>query len=174
MADVTLRGVEKRWGGFVAVQHLDLDVEDSDFLVLLGPSGCGKTTTMRMIAGLEPLTAGEILIGGHRVNDRPARDRDIAMMFQNYGFYPPLHGGREHRVSAAHPEHANGRADGLRGRRRGKSGSDGAPGAAAQARGMRVRWCSASGLTAQPSPRRAKAICKAGSFRSNIPGRGCR
>jgi len=90
VADVTLRGVEKRWGGFSAVRHLDLDVEDREFLVLLGPSGCGKTTTMRMIAGLEPLTAGEITIGGHRVNDRPARDRDIAMVFQNYGLYPHL------------------------------------------------------------------------------------
>ena len=88
MAEVTLRGVEKRWGAFTAVRQLDLDVEDREFLVLLGPSGCGKTTTMRMIAGLEPLTAGEILIGGHRIDDRPARDRDIAMVFQNYGLYP--------------------------------------------------------------------------------------
>ena len=90
MVDIALRGVVKRWGGFTALKHLDLAVEDREFLVLLGPSGCGKTTTMRIIAGLEPETAGEILIGGQRVNDRPARDRDVAMVFQNYGLYPHL------------------------------------------------------------------------------------
>ncbi len=90
MAEVALRGVEKRWGSFAAVRNLNLDVADRDFLVLLGPSGCGKTTTMRMIAGLETVTAGDILIDGQRVNDRPARDRDIAMVFQNYGLYPHL------------------------------------------------------------------------------------
>jgi multiple sugar transport system ATP-binding protein len=72
------------------VQSLDLDVADKEFLVLLGPSGCGKTTTMRMIAGLETATSGDIFIGGQRVNDIPARDRDIAMVFQNYGLYPHL------------------------------------------------------------------------------------
>jgi multiple sugar transport system ATP-binding protein len=90
VAEVALRGVEKRWGSLAAVRNLDLDVADRDFLVLLGPSGCGKTTTMRMIAGLETVTAGDILIDGQRVNDRPARDRDIAMVFQNYGLYPHL------------------------------------------------------------------------------------
>jgi multiple sugar transport system ATP-binding protein len=88
LVEVALRGVIKRWGSFTAVSELDLDVMDREFLVLLGPSGCGKTTTMRMVAGLEPVTAGDILIGGQRVNDRPARDRDIAMVFQNYGLYP--------------------------------------------------------------------------------------
>ncbi|MFO1068071.1 MAG: ABC transporter ATP-binding protein [Geminicoccaceae bacterium] len=87
---MALRGVEKRWGDFVAVRDLDLHVADREFLVLLGPSGCGKTTTMRMIAGLETVTAGDVLIGGERVNDRPARDRDIAMVFQNYGLYPHM------------------------------------------------------------------------------------
>lgn len=90
MVDVQLRRLSKRWGGFVAIQDLDLEVAHQEFLVLLGPSGCGKTTTMRMIAGLEPVTSGDILIGGERVNDRPARDRDIAMVFQNYGLYPHL------------------------------------------------------------------------------------
>jgi multiple sugar transport system ATP-binding protein len=88
--EVALRGVEKRWGAFTAIRHLDLTIADEEFLVLLGPSGCGKTTTMRMIAGLETVSAGDILIGGTPVNDRPARDRDIAMVFQNYGLYPHM------------------------------------------------------------------------------------
>ena len=88
MVEVTLNHVEKRWGSFIAVRDLSLTARDREFLVLLGPSGCGKTTTMRMVAGLEPVTSGDILIGGERVNDRPARDRDIAMVFQNYGLYP--------------------------------------------------------------------------------------
>jgi multiple sugar transport system ATP-binding protein len=88
LVDVQLHRVSKRWGNFSAIQDLDLEIAHQEFLVLLGPSGCGKTTTMRMIAGLEPVTSGDILIGGERVNDRPARDRDIAMVFQNYGLYP--------------------------------------------------------------------------------------
>ena len=88
MVDVALRGVEKRWGDFVAVKSLDLEIADREFIVLLGPSGCGKTTTMRMIAGLEAVTAGDILIDGQRVNELEPRDRDIAMVFQNYGLYP--------------------------------------------------------------------------------------
>ncbi|MCR9137997.1 MAG: sn-glycerol-3-phosphate ABC transporter ATP-binding protein UgpC [Alphaproteobacteria bacterium] len=90
MAEVELRQVEKRWGSLTAVRDLTLTIRDREFLVLLGPSGCGKTTTMRMIAGLEPVTSGEILIDGVQVNDRPARDRDISMVFQNYGLYPHL------------------------------------------------------------------------------------
>ncbi|MEM6463660.1 MAG: ABC transporter ATP-binding protein, partial [Pseudomonadota bacterium] len=90
MAEIELRGVEKRWGQLTAVRDLNLKIKDREFLVLLGPSGCGKTTTMRMIAGLEPVTSGEIFIDNVRVNDRPARDRDIAMVFQNYGLYPHL------------------------------------------------------------------------------------
>jgi multiple sugar transport system ATP-binding protein len=87
---VTLDRIEKRFGGFVAVHDLSLDIADREFLVLLGPSGCGKTTTMRMIAGLEDPTSGDILIDGVRVNDKPARDRDLAMVFQNYGLYPHM------------------------------------------------------------------------------------
>ena len=88
MVEVRLRGVGKRWGGVVAVKGLDLDVADREFIVLLGPSGCGKTTTMRMIAGLEDASEGDIFIAGARVNDLEPRDRDIAMVFQNYGLYP--------------------------------------------------------------------------------------
>lgn len=83
MVDVSLHGVERRWGDFVAVKSLDLQIADGEFMVLLGPSGCGKTTTMRMIAGLEQVTAGDIQINGQRVNQLEPRDRDIAMMFQN-------------------------------------------------------------------------------------------
>ena len=90
MADVVLRNITKRWGGFVAVRDQSLSIRDGEFMVLLGPSGCGKTTTMRMIAGLEEPTSGDILIGGNRVNDLPPRDRDIAMVFQSYGLYPHM------------------------------------------------------------------------------------
>ncbi|WP_371157551.1 ABC transporter ATP-binding protein [Jannaschia sp. 2305UL9-9] len=90
MADIQLRKVTKRWGDFVGVQEFDLDIADREFLVLLGPSGCGKTTTMRMIAGLEDPTSGDILIGGNRVNDLDPKDRDVAMVFQSYGLYPNM------------------------------------------------------------------------------------
>ena len=90
MAGVEFRKITKRWGDFIAVDKLDLSVVDKEFLVLLGPSGCGKTTSMRMIAGLEEPTEGEILIGGELVNEMPPRDRDVAMVFQNYGLYPHM------------------------------------------------------------------------------------
>ncbi|MBU8540374.1 ABC transporter ATP-binding protein [Falsiroseomonas tokyonensis] len=90
MAEVSLRNVTKAWGSFTAVRDQSLEIRDGEFMVLLGPSGCGKTTTMRMIAGLEEPTAGDILIGGQRVNDLPPRDRDIAMVFQSYGLYPHM------------------------------------------------------------------------------------
>jgi multiple sugar transport system ATP-binding protein len=90
MAEVALRNVSKRWGEFVAVDDQSLEIADREFLVLLGPSGCGKTTTMRMIAGLEEPTSGEIAIGGRVVNDELPKDRDIAMVFQNYGLYPHM------------------------------------------------------------------------------------
>ena len=90
MARIELRGVSKRWGGFVGVRTMDLDIAEGEFLVLLGPSGCGKTTTMRMIAGLEDATDGDILIGGRRVNDLDPKDRDVAMVFQSYGLYPTM------------------------------------------------------------------------------------
>ena len=90
MAEVRLIDIEKRYGAFLAVPQQSLTIENGEFLVLLGPSGCGKTTTMRMIAGLEDITAGDIQIAGERVNDKPPKDRDIAMVFQNYGLYPHM------------------------------------------------------------------------------------
>jgi multiple sugar transport system ATP-binding protein len=90
MASVTLKTVSKRWGGIVAVDAISLDIADGEFVVLLGPSGCGKTTTMRMVAGLEDPTGGEIRIGDRIVNDVPPGERDLAMVFQNYGLYPHM------------------------------------------------------------------------------------
>jgi multiple sugar transport system ATP-binding protein len=90
MAGIDLRGVCKRWGSFVGVDNFDLSIADREFLVLLGPSGCGKTTTMRMVAGLEDATEGDILIGNRRVNDLDPKDRDIAMVFQSYALYPNM------------------------------------------------------------------------------------
>jgi multiple sugar transport system ATP-binding protein len=92
MASVTLEGVRKIYddGARVAVHDMDLEVADGEFVVLVGPSGCGKSTTLRMIAGLESISAGRLLIGGRLVNDVPAKDRDIAMVFQNYALYPHM------------------------------------------------------------------------------------
>ena len=90
MADIKLRGISRAWGAFVGVDSIDLDIRDKEFMVLLGPSGCGKTTTMRMIAGLESLTEGEIWIGDRMVNRLEPKDRDISMVFQSYGLYPNL------------------------------------------------------------------------------------
>jgi multiple sugar transport system ATP-binding protein len=90
MADVTLRKVIKRYDEVEAVCGIDLDIADHEFVVLVGPSGCGKSTTLRMIAGLEDITDGDIMIGGDVVNDVPPKDRDIAMVFQNYALYPHM------------------------------------------------------------------------------------
>ena len=90
MAEVVLKDLTKRWGDFVGVNDQSLHIHDKEFLVLLGPSGCGKTTTMRMIAGLEEPTSGEIWIGDRMVNDDLPKDRDVAMVFQNYGLYPHM------------------------------------------------------------------------------------
>src|SRR5437868_2623194 len=90
MADVALHNVVKRFDQDEAVRGISLNIPDKEFIVLVGPSGCGKTTTLRMIAGLEEATAGEILIDGHVVNDVPPKDRDIAMVFQNYALYPHM------------------------------------------------------------------------------------
>ena len=90
MAEIHLKNITKRWGDFVAVQSFDLKILDKEFLVLLGPSGCGKTTTMRMIAGLEDVTEGEIMIDGKRVNNLEPKDRDVAMVFQSYALYPNM------------------------------------------------------------------------------------
>lgn len=90
MAEIQLRNLSKRWGSFVGVEDFNLTIADEEFLVLLGPSGCGKTTTMRMIAGLEEATGGDILIDGKRVNDLDPKDRDVAMVFQSYALYPNM------------------------------------------------------------------------------------
>ena len=90
MAEIQLRNLCKRWGSFVGVDNFDLTIADREFLVLLGPSGCGKTTIMRMIAGLEDTTEGDILMEGRRVNDLEPKDRDVAMVFQSYALYPNM------------------------------------------------------------------------------------
>jgi multiple sugar transport system ATP-binding protein len=90
MSEIILKNVTKRWGDFVGVSDMNLTIPDKEFLVLLGPSGCGKTTTMRMIAGLEDATSGDILIDGKKVNDLEPKDRDVAMVFQSYALYPNM------------------------------------------------------------------------------------
>src|ERR1022692_3735848 len=90
MAEVALRSVVKRFDAVEAVRAIDLDIANDEFVVLVGPSGCGKSTTLRMIAGLEEVTSGDIYIDGELVNDLPPKDRDIAMVFQNYALYPHM------------------------------------------------------------------------------------
>lgn len=90
MADITLRGLTKRYGTVPAVQPLDLSIPDGSFVVLVGPSGCGKTTTLRMLAGLETPTDGEVWIGPDNVTTLDPKDRNVAMVFQNYALYPHL------------------------------------------------------------------------------------
>ena len=91
MADGTLRHVYKVYdGGVRAVNDFDLDIKDREFVVFVGPSGCGKSTTLRMIAGLEKITAGDLFIEDTLVNDMEPKDRDIAMVFQNYALYPHM------------------------------------------------------------------------------------
>src|SRR6266403_97717 len=90
MAEVALRNIVKTFDRTPAVAGIDLDIADREFVVLVGPSGCGKTTTLRMVAGLEEATSGEIYIGDQLVNDVPPKDRDIAMVFQNYALYPHM------------------------------------------------------------------------------------
>ncbi|MBR6874357.1 MAG: sn-glycerol-3-phosphate ABC transporter ATP-binding protein UgpC, partial [Ruminococcus sp.] len=91
MAEVKLTNVKKVYeNGFVAVKDFNLEINDEEFIVLVGPSGCGKSTTLRMIAGLEDISGGEIMIGENVVNDMEPKDRDIAMVFQNYALYPHM------------------------------------------------------------------------------------
>src|SRR3979490_1285320 len=90
MAEVALRNVFKSYDDVVAVSNISLDIPHHEFVVLVGPSGCGKSTTLRMIAGLEEISAGEIFIDGEVVNDLPPKDRDVAMVFQNYALYPHM------------------------------------------------------------------------------------
>jgi multiple sugar transport system ATP-binding protein len=91
MAAITMNNIVKRYGdGFPAVNDVSLDIADGEFMILVGPSGCGKSTLLRMIVGLEDITSGEMLIGGRRVNEKAPRDRNLAMVFQNYALYPHL------------------------------------------------------------------------------------
>src|SRR4051812_15229468 len=91
MASVTFESVDKRFGDDArAVDNLSLEIADGEFMVLVGPSGCGKTTALRLVAGLEDVTAGEIRIGDRPVQDLPSRRRDVAMVFQNYALYPHM------------------------------------------------------------------------------------
>src|SRR2546423_2271271 len=90
MATVTFDHVTKQYGDFVAVKDLELGIQDGEFMVLVGPSGCGKTTSLRMVAGLEQISAGDLKIGDRVVNDVAPKDRDIAMVFQSYALYPHM------------------------------------------------------------------------------------
>jgi multiple sugar transport system ATP-binding protein len=91
MSEIVLDGITKTFAdGFEAVKDMDLDIQDGEFMILVGPSGCGKSTALRMIAGLEDISSGEVKIGGETVNDRSPKDRDIAMVFQNYALYPHM------------------------------------------------------------------------------------
>jgi multiple sugar transport system ATP-binding protein len=90
MASVTIQGVKKNFGEVPILHGVDIDIQDGSFTVLVGPSGCGKSTLLRMIAGLEQVNGGEIRIGERRVNDLPPKERDIAMVFQNYALYPHM------------------------------------------------------------------------------------
>src|SRR5512136_1471385 len=90
MASVTYEHVTKEFGNVKAVNDLNLQIDDKEFLVFVGPSGCGKTTALRMLAGLEEITSGKIAIGDRVVNDIPPKDRDIAMVFQSYALYPHM------------------------------------------------------------------------------------
>jgi len=90
MNGIRFRGVGKRYGDVRVIEHLDLEIRENEFMVLVGPSGCGKTTALRLIAGLEDVSEGEVLIGDRVVNDVPPKDRDVAMVFQNYALYPHM------------------------------------------------------------------------------------
>src|SRR3974377_2310635 len=90
MARVVIRNLNKMFNGIPAVKDVNLEIRDREFVVLVGPSGCGKTTTLRMVAGLESISSGQVLIGDTVVNELPPMDRDIAMVFQNYALYPHM------------------------------------------------------------------------------------
>jgi multiple sugar transport system ATP-binding protein len=90
MASISLKKLNKTFGALTVVHDIDLEIADKEFIILVGPSGCGKSTTLRMIAGLEEISGGELLIGTDLMNDVPSKDRDIAMVFQNYALYPHM------------------------------------------------------------------------------------
>ena len=88
MAGVSLKNISKSYEQTIVVHHVNLEIKDKEFVVLVGPSGCGKSTTLRMIAGLEEISEGDLFIGDQWVNNMAPKDRDIAMVFQNYALYP--------------------------------------------------------------------------------------
>src|SRR6202161_3862548 len=90
MAGVRIENVEKSFGSVKVIRNVDIEADDGEFVVLVGPSGCGKSTLLRMIAGLEEITSGRIVVNGKTVNDLPAKDRDIAMVFQTYALFPHM------------------------------------------------------------------------------------
>ncbi len=91
MASISLKNICKKYpNGFEAVKNFNMEIEDKEFIIFVGPSGCGKSTTLRMVAGLEDISSGDLLIDGRRVNDVEPKDRDIAMVFQNYALYPHM------------------------------------------------------------------------------------
>ena len=109
MAHVVLKDLVKTYGSFKAVNDVSLTVNDGEFVALVGPSGCGKTTTLNLVAGLIPITSGDIVIGDRVVNDLDPKDRDIAMVFQNYALYPQKIGLQEPGLPAADAQAAQGR-----------------------------------------------------------------
>ena len=119
MAQVTMRSLNKMYDEVHAVKDVNLDIRDKEFVVLVGPSGCGKTTTLRMVAGLESITSGRVLIDDKVVNELAPMDRDIAMVFQNYALYPHMIGLRQHglRPQNAEIRQARDPEAGARGRR---------------------------------------------------------
>ncbi len=144
MAAIEMKNIVKKYGdGFPAVNDVSIDVADGEFMILVGPSGCGKSTLLRMIVGLEDITSGDMMIGGKRVNDLAPRDRNLAMVFQNYALYPHLTRLREHRVPAAagarRPEQGD-RREGARGEQDARARR--APRAQA---GQPVRWPAPAG-----------------------------
>jgi len=90
MKEVSLRGITKTFGQLTVLDHVNLDIQSGEFLVLVGPSGCGKSTLLRMVAGLEPISGGDLLIGGERANELPPQKRNIAMVFQSYALFPHM------------------------------------------------------------------------------------
>ena len=149
MSQVTLHDLVKQFSeDVIAVNNINLEIQDKEFVVLVGPSGCGKTTTLRMVAGLEDVTAGEVFIGDRLVNDVPPKDRNIAMVFQNYALYPhmtvyknmafslKLRKTRKDEIDRrVRARRRLARAGGARGELRARGGGEGAAGAGAGAPG---------------------------------------
>src|SRR5690348_17874187 len=104
MARIVLDHVTKRFANDVlAVDRVSVEIQDGEFMVLVGPSGCGKSTLLRIVAGLEEVTTGEVVIGERVVTDEPPRDRDVAMVFQNYALYPHMTDRKSTRLNSSHP-----------------------------------------------------------------------